>query len=271
MYCQTLLIDEAPAVRLQGQAGDTVTVLLRGGQVISWVDAEGVERLYCSPASPLKGPQAVRGGVPVIFPQFGPRGPLVRHGFARMRDWTLLPGDPATAEPCLSLQLHNAVEDEPLWPHACVCTLTVSLQAQGLRMALAVENTGSTAFTFHAALHTYFAVGDVTQSRVHGVLPQDAVLSLREPIDHLFEAVAGPVVLHSPAGRMEIVQTGFEDVVVWNPGAEAVLADLPPDGYRDFACVESAAVARPVALEPGAGWEGVTLISYNRPLSTPDR
>ena len=34
MNCQTLLIDEAPAVRLQSPAGDTVTVLLRGAQVI---------------------------------------------------------------------------------------------------------------------------------------------------------------------------------------------------------------------------------------------
>lgn len=264
MTCETLLIDEAPAVRLHGPAGDRVTVLLRGGQVISWVDAEGVERLYCSPASPLKGPQAVRGGVPVIFPQFGPRGPLVRHGFARMRDWALLPSDAAAPEPGISLQLHNAVGDEPLWPHACVCTLRVNLVPQGLRMALAVENTGSTDFTFHAALHTYFAVGDVTQASVQGVLPGGAVLSLQEPIDHLFEAVAGPVALHSPAGQMQVLQTGFDDVVVWNPGPEAVLADLPPGGYRDFACVESAAVARPVALAPGAGWEGVTLISYNR-------
>ncbi len=271
MNCQTLLIDEAPAVRLQGPAGDTVTVLLRGAQVISWVDASGTERLYCSPKSPLKGPQAVRGGVPVIFPQFSERGPLMRHGWARMRDWTLLPMEAAAPEPRMSLQLHNAVEADPLWPHACVCTLTISLLPEGLRLALAVQNTGSTALTFHAALHTYFAVGDVTQTVLGGVLPHGAALTLRDPIDQVFETVAGPLQLHSPRGALHLTHQGFRDVVVWNPGPDAVLGDLPTGGWRDFVCVEPAAVAQAVALAPGAGWEGVTAISYNRPLSTPDR
>ena len=271
MKCQTLLIDEAPAVRLQGPAGDAVTVLLRGAQVISWVDASGVERLYCSPSSRLKGPQAVRGGVPVIFPQFSGRGPLMRHGFARMRDWTLLSQDVSKPEPSVCLQLHNAVGDDPQWPHACICTLTVSLLPQGLRMALTVANTGTTAFPFHAALHTYLAVGDVTQAVLTGVLPQGAPLSLRDPIDHIFDAVAGPLQLQSSLGALQLAHTGFCDVVVWNPGPDAVLADLPAGGYREFVCVEPAVVGVPVQLEPGADWEGVTVISYNRPLSTPDR
>lgn len=264
MKVQTLLFEGAPAVRLQGPSGDTVTVLLRGAQVISWVDAQGIERLYRSPTSPPSGPQAVRGGVPVIFPQFAARGPLMRHGWARMREWTLLPADAQVPEAGLSLQLHNAVGDDPQWPHACVCTLTVGLLPQGLNMALAVENTGSTSFTFHAALHSYFAVPDVTQASVRGVLPGGAILSLREPIDHLFDAVAGPVELHSPAGLLRLERSGFDDVVVWNPGPDAVLADLPVGAYRDFVCVEPAAVAQPVWLDAHARWEGVMRVSYNR-------
>jgi glucose-6-phosphate 1-epimerase len=256
MNCQTLLIDDAPVVRLQGAAGDTVTVLLRGGQVISWVDARGVERLYCSPASPLKGPQAVRGGVPVIFPQFAARGPLMRHGFARMRTWTLLPWNASAPEASVVLQLRNAVGDDPQWPHACVCTLTVCLLAQGLRMTLAIENTGSTSFPFHAALHTYLAVGDVAQTLLTGVLPQGAALSLREPIDHIFEAVAGPLQLQSPLGGLRLEHAGFADVVVWNPGPDAGLADLPAGGHAQFACVEAAMVMQPVVLAPGAHWQG---------------
>ena len=262
MNCQTLLLDDAPAVRLEGPAGDVVTVLLRGAQVISWVDASGVERLYCSPASPLKGPQAVRGGVPVIFPQFSTRGPLMRHGFARTRGWTLLPLDASAPEPSVSLRLHTAVGDEPSWPHACICTLTVSLLPHGLRMTLAVENAGTTTFPFHAALHTYLAVGDVAQTTLIGVLPEGAPLSLREPIDHIFEAVAGPLQLHSPLGVLRLEHAGFGDVVAWNPGPDAGLADLPPQGHTQFACVEAAAVMQPVVLAPGARWQGSqTLLS----------
>jgi len=271
MNCQTLLIDEAPAVRLQGPAGDAVTVLLRGAQVISWVDTSGTERLYCSPNSPLKGPQAVRGGVPVIFPQFSGRGPLMRHGFARMRGWTLLPGNAYTPEPRVSLQLHNAVGDDPQWPHACVCTLTVSLLPHGLRLALTIENTGTTSFPFHAALHTYLAVGDVTQATLTGVLPGGASLALNDPIDQIFETVAGPLQLQGPMGSLHLAHTGFRDVVVWNPGPDAGLADLPTGAYRAFVCVEPAVVGQAVVLAPATHWEGVTVISYNRALSTPDR
>lgn len=251
MLTETLLFEDAPAVRLHGPEGDCVTVLLRGAQVISWVDAQGLERLYRSPTSPPAGPQAVRGGVPVIFPQFAARGPLVRHGFARLRNWTLLPAKTTM----VSLQLHNAVGDDPLWPHACSCTLTTELLPHGLRMALAVENTGTTPLPFHAALHTYLAVDDVTQSGLTGVLPDGATLALQNPIDQVFETVPGPLHLHNPRAPLRLEHQGFRDVVVWNPGPDAVLADLPPQGYRAFVCVEAAQLS-PVHLEPGARWVG---------------
>ena len=186
---QTFMMEGAPAVRLQGPAGDVVTVLLRGAQVVSWVDAQGVERLYRSPNSPLAGPQAVRGGVPVIFPQFSERGPLMRHGFARTRVWTLQPTDASVLDPHLVLQMQHAATELSLWPHDCTCTLTVALLPQGLRMALTVHNTGSTTLPFHAALHTYLEVGDITQATLTGVLPQQAgreqfVEELSGPPDH---------------------------------------------------------------------------------------
>ena len=127
MHVQSLMAEGAPAVQLQGPAGDTVTVLLRGAQVISWVDAGGVERLYRSPLSPLVGPQAVRGGVPVIFPQFNERGPIMRHGFARTRVWEWVPTDGTSVEPQLIFRMQHVAHETPLWPHDCACTLTVAL------------------------------------------------------------------------------------------------------------------------------------------------
>lgn len=256
MTFETLAIDGAPAVRLQGSAGDTVTVLLRGAQVISWVDASGTERLYRSPLSPLAGPQAVRGGVPVIFPQFNERGPLMRHGFARTRVWTLQPAPPVNAEPQLVLELQHAAHETALWPHDCVCTLTVALLPDSLRMTLAVHNTGSNTLQFQAALHTYLEVGGVSQAVLEGVLPGQAQLSLAEPIDQVFESVPGPFRLDSPAGNLGLAHAGFADVVVWNPGPAAVIGDLPAGAYARFLCVEAAVIAQPVELVPGAAWQG---------------
>ena len=41
------------------------------------------ELLFVSKQAVLKPPKAIRGGVPVCFPQFGKLGPLGQHGFAR--------------------------------------------------------------------------------------------------------------------------------------------------------------------------------------------
>ena len=41
------------------------------------------ELLFVSKQAVFKPPKAIRGGVPVCFPQFGKLGPLGQHGFAR--------------------------------------------------------------------------------------------------------------------------------------------------------------------------------------------
>ena len=81
-----------PAVRVQSPDGAQATVLLHGAQVISWVPAGGANQLYLSPEAVIAPGQAVRGGVPVVFPQFAQRGPdtsLPRHGLLRTRVWTV--------------------------------------------------------------------------------------------------------------------------------------------------------------------------------------
>ena len=65
-----------PAVALQSSDGARATILLHGAHLVSWVPAGGQEQIYLSPTSAYGEGQAVRGGVPVIFPQFSTRGTL---------------------------------------------------------------------------------------------------------------------------------------------------------------------------------------------------
>ncbi len=46
--------------------------------------------------------------------------------------------------------------------------------------------------------------------------------------------------------------------MVWNPGAAkcATMADLEPEDYLRFVCVEAATVGAPVTLGPGERWQG---------------
>ena len=79
-----------PAVRLTAADGAQATVALFGAHLLSWRTADGKERLFCSSQTALDGSKAIRGGVPVIFPQFNVRGDGPRHGFARVSTWRLV-------------------------------------------------------------------------------------------------------------------------------------------------------------------------------------
>lgn len=77
-------------------SGSTAVVALLGASVHSWKEG-GTERLFTSSLSSLSGPKAIRGGIPICFPCFGPppKGnpkfdKLPQHGFARTSKWTLV-------------------------------------------------------------------------------------------------------------------------------------------------------------------------------------
>jgi glucose-6-phosphate 1-epimerase len=66
--------NDTPCIRLRNN-GATALVALHGAHVLSWIPADGRERLFLSERAKCGGGAAVRGGVPVIFPQFAERGP----------------------------------------------------------------------------------------------------------------------------------------------------------------------------------------------------
>ena len=43
----------------------------------------GQEMLWMSSLSPVDGSAPIRGGIPIVFPQFADTGPMKLHGFAR--------------------------------------------------------------------------------------------------------------------------------------------------------------------------------------------
>ena len=66
-------------------AGDTARVHHNGAHLVSWQPAGHAEQLFLSAASDFGHGVAIRGGVPIVFPQFSDYGPLGRHGFVRKR------------------------------------------------------------------------------------------------------------------------------------------------------------------------------------------
>src|SRR3984957_21198535 len=65
---------------------------LQGAHLTHWTPRGQRPVLFVSPKSLFTPGKAIRGGVPVIFPWFGPRGdgkPGPAHGFARTMEWAI--------------------------------------------------------------------------------------------------------------------------------------------------------------------------------------
>ncbi|MDP9898544.1 D-hexose-6-phosphate mutarotase [Variovorax ginsengisoli] len=272
---ETIVFRGQPAVRLALPAGDTCTVAVHGAHVLSWTTADGVERLYLSPEALFDGRSAIRGGVPICWPQFNQRGSLPKHGFVRNVPWRVAPADAqsVTSAADLVFVLEDDEATRAVWPEAFQARLTVTLAPGVLRLTLAVTNTGTTPWHFTGALHSYLAVDDIAQAQLEGLQGAqrwDAVRDERQveaaptlrfdtEFDSVYAAPAAPLRLLQPRGAIEIAQSAScTETVVWNPGAalSAKLADMPDDGYRHMLCVEAARIDEAVLLAPAAQWQG---------------
>lgn len=252
-------------------------ISLHGGQVLAYRPRGAVaDLLFVSEQALYQPGKAIRGGVPVCWPWFGPDPQGLgrpAHGFARTRRWDLrqtqaLPG----GETRLVLGLRDTAETRALWPHAFDLSLTVTVGAT-LTLALTTHNTGSAPFTVTQALHSYCAVGDIAQARVQGldgcayvdkaagaggaVRRQDGDVTVAAEVDRIYTGTPPSLTLVDGAlhRRVCIASEGSRTAVVWNPWAAiaAGMADLPDDAYQRFVCVETTNVepGDAVTLAPG--------------------
>ncbi|MBV8123643.1 MAG: D-hexose-6-phosphate mutarotase [Burkholderiaceae bacterium] len=273
------------AIELQARDGARATLLLHGGHLVSWCPAGAGEQLYLSPRSAFTSGQAIRGGVPVIFPQFAARGALQRHGFARTKPWQLVLAEQGEADALAVLRLSQDAATRMCWPHDFDLELTVRIAGASLEMELACENKGDTPLSFTGALHTYLGIEALGETSVRGlgglhywdsVAQKEAVqrtdlllpgMPDTQDLDRIYYQVHESLTLveqRGPAQRcVEIRQHGFEDAVVWNPGAAkcAALSDMPLGDFEKMLCVEAACIERPVILQPGETWAGMQSLS----------
>jgi glucose-6-phosphate 1-epimerase len=272
-----LEIQEGPVgmIRVLARTAAAETQLyLHGAQVTHFQPQGHRPVLFTSTYSPFAPGQANRGGVPIIFPWFGPRAgdpSAPNHGFARLLDWRL--ESAARIEPddvTLTLTLESSPKTLEAWPTAfhLRCRITVG---QALRLALEVTNTSGLPLVFEEAFHTYLAVGDVESITITGledttyIDKTDAMKRKRqgrEPLritaetDRVFLHTRSTCVVDDPRGRQRITleKSGSDSSVVWNPWADKARAikDMGPEEWRSMVCVESGNVADN-AVRLGAG------------------
>lgn len=259
---------EFAAAKMRHSSGAELEVGLYGGQVLSWI-VGGRERLFLSQKADFVRGKAIRGGVPIVFPQFG-SGTLPAHGFARtseffVRQTSVEEGGRVN----LTLGLIDSAETRRVWPHNFSLSLLISL-GEDLYMELLVENTGAKALEFQSLLHTYFSVPDIRAVRVRGfegVSFSDFLNGGRESVDNLNDRpiteqtdqlyIDAPdfaaILDEASCPLFQVEKERFGDFVLWNPWIEksAQMADLSPNDYLKFLCLEAGNVRSKIALSPG--------------------
>lgn len=262
----------------EGGAVHGAEIYLFGATVTSFVH-RGEEQIFVSPLALFNGVKAVRGGVPLVFPQFGqPLASMPQHGFARNQPWKLsaLTSDESSARAVLTLS--DSEETLVVWPHRFHLCYTVLLTEQSLKCSLQVNCLDDAPFNCQALLHTYLNIGDITTLSVRGFNGLSFADKVRggEKFEETGEerAVCGEVdrvYIEGEAGRIPDITVSFSnegksrailvkkgaclanesgaeqlatDVVFWNPWEEKsiALADMSDDGYRHFVCVEPGVV-----------------------------
>uniref|UniRef100_A0A2N9J5W3 glucose-6-phosphate 1-epimerase n=1 Tax=Fagus sylvatica TaxID=28930 RepID=A0A2N9J5W3_FAGSY len=267
---------------LRNPKGALARVSLHGGQVTSWRNEHGEELLFTSSKAIFKPPKAMRGGIPICFPQFGNCGSLEQHGFARDKIWTvddnpppLHPND-SHGKSFIDLLLKPSEEDQKGWPHSFEFRLRVALATDGdLILISRVRNINSKPFSFSFAYHTYLSVSDICEVRIEGLETLDYLDNLcqRERFTEqgdaiTFESEVDRVYLSSPnviavldhekKQTYVIRKEGLPDTVVWNPWEKKSksMVDLGDEEYKQMVCVDGAAIEKPITLKPGKEWTG---------------
>jgi glucose-6-phosphate 1-epimerase len=246
-------------------------VALNGAHVMEWTPAGKRPVLYMSPQALLEPGKAIRGGVPVCWPWFGPHptdSTQPAHGFARQLPWSVGAVTEEVTGVTLELHLRDSEASQAYWPHRFELKLEVRMGVQ-LGLSLSIRNTGEAQWSMTGALHTYLCVDDVGEAAVLGLDDSHYVESRLSPerieqrgpvyfdreVDRNYESRETVRLLDRKARRIVVVEkTGSRATVVWNPWIEKSrrLGDLPDDAYPHFVCIEAANVAPDViTILPG--------------------
>ncbi|MGF1525139.1 MAG: D-hexose-6-phosphate mutarotase [Leptolyngbyaceae cyanobacterium] len=253
----------------------TALISVYGGQVLSF-QPKGVaqDMMFVSENAYYKAGKAIKGGAPVCWPWFGPDpegAGRPSHGFARNRPWQVLGTEALSSGATkVSLGFSDTEDTRALWPHAFELALEITVGTT-LNMALVSRNQSDSSFDMTQALHTYFTVGDITQTTVEGldgtsyidkvdegnVKPQSGPVAIASEVDRIYTGVPNELVIQDGAlnRRIRITSTGNKTAVVWNPWVEisAKMADLEDNDYTRFICVETTNAADDVVTVPAQG------------------
>jgi glucose-6-phosphate 1-epimerase len=152
---------------VHSHSGASAQVHTFGATVVAFTNSKGREVLFLSRDAKVDGSKAIRGGIPLVFPQFGatPDTTMPQHGFARCNSWNVQDSydNEESAGMTFTLDWKDVTQGkgDGAWSNGtfdCTLKLHVQVQASSLTTTLTIQNKGSMSFDFQTLFHTYFLV-----------------------------------------------------------------------------------------------------------------
>lgn len=246
----------------------------QGAHLVEWTPAGQKPGLFLSPKANIAPGKAIRGGIPVIFPWFGPKADdpkAALHGFARTSVWTVESthfGADGDVVITLTLDPQNVANTYGVDHFHCGIRFVI---AKELTITLEITNHGPDPLVFEEGFHTYFAVGHPLQTTVEGLDGTEyldkrdgmkkktlhGLLHFTRDVDQVHINTASQLVIHDAAWKRDvhIEKEGSNATVCWNPSPVLTpnFADLAEDSWEHFVCVEVVnALDNKVTLAAGA-------------------
>jgi len=260
-----------PAVKLSLPSGASAVVYVYAAHVASWKTADGAENLFVSSKTEYGGGKAIRGGIPICWPQFAAKGAYQKHGFCRnSAEWTVVRTsmDPY---PCVVLGLKDSDATRALWPFPFSLRYAVTLEGDSsLSTSLSVSNSGEEPMEFTGALHTYFAAalatacirgleGSKYDDSVAGstaVTEESKAVAFPGEVDRIYFSTPSSLYVVDGERAIKVLKMGWPDAVVWNIGGKGAsgLKDLGEGEWGKYVCLEAATIGKAVKLAPATSW-----------------
>jgi glucose-6-phosphate 1-epimerase len=260
---------EMPMVEI-GTAWSTAEIYLHGAHVTNFKKHNEAPMLFLSQCSRFEENQPIRGGVPVIFPWFGPREGMSMHGFARVKPWEIKEIVPAPdGSVSVRFRLPNYPEAGAYPAFVAEYVVTVN---EGLTLELIVTNNSiDENLEFEECFHSYFAVEDIVATSVVGLkgisyldkvanfakkTETEEAIRISSEVDRVYLDAKGTVEIRDERlGRViTVAKENSASTVVWNPWIAKAqqMPDFGNEEYQKMVCVESGNVnVNKAVLEPG--------------------
>ncbi len=251
-----------PMVRIENEHA-TARIALHGAHLTDYCPQGEDPVIFTSSTAIYREGKAIRGGIPVCWPWFGPHPDgMPSHGYARTSFWTLEKTESTPVGTILAFSL-------PPRDGSGLAAVLEFLIGQQLQLTLKTVNGGEVEETYSEALHTYFAVSDSHQTFIHGldgasyidtvgeetIRQQSGAVNFPGEVDRIYHSDSDLVVEDTVKQReIAVSKTGSHSTIVWNPGLEkgTAMDDLHNNEIHRFICAESGnARAQSITLAPG--------------------